>query len=76
MDTIRLERGSSESLLSLPFRSYQLYHSIDCFSALAADEWFLQDESVLEKLAELLVPEEKRGRLECRTRGLDYLDKA
>ena len=35
-----------------------------------------KDPEVLQQLESLLVSEEKRVRLECRTRGLDYLDKA
>ncbi|KAK4684099.1 DNA-directed RNA polymerase III subunit RPC5, partial [Tremellales sp. Uapishka_1] len=40
-------------------------------------EWKVgaEDEKVAESLERLLVPEEKRVRLECKTRGLDYLNK-
>lgn len=39
-----------------------------------ADIW--QNDEVVAKMAKLLVPPEKQGRLKCTTRGLDYLNKA
>jgi hypothetical protein len=35
-----------------------------------------QDDRVGAAVGELLVPEDSWGRLECKTRGLDYIDKA
>lgn len=33
-----------------------------------------QDDSVVDALQKLILPEEKRERLKCLTKGLDYLD--
>jgi hypothetical protein len=35
-----------------------------------------QDESVVDALGKLIVSEDKRDRLTCTTKGLQYLDKA
>lgn len=35
-----------------------------------------QDESVVDALGKLIVSEDKRDRLTCTTKGLEYLDKA
>ena len=35
----------------------------------------VQDMTALEQVDALIVPPDKQARLECHTRGLDYLDK-
>lgn len=37
--------------------------------------WNEEEDKVVEGLEKLLVPEAKRGMLECKSRGLDYLDR-